>query len=277
MNVPAHPRWNGLPGRDNLLERQSESWRPPNFSQATTGGAEWMARLLRFLDLQAASIWNDLRIVLANCAGTVLDVGCGAQPYRSLLPVAVKYLGIDAADAQSHFGYQIPDTLYFEGDVWPIDSGSVDTVLATETLEHAERPERFLAEARRVLKPDGRLVLTIPFAARWHYLPHDYWRFTPSGLRTKLTEAGFDTPCIYARGNAITVACYKNMALVLMLLLGDTPPWTRIPARVAGSLLLPLLAGLALVGQASLRSRGGNDCLGYTAVATVARPAAGAT
>ena len=69
---------------------------------------------------------------------------------------------------------------------------SVENVLATETLEHVSRPVRFLAEARRCLSPGGRLMLTVPFAARWHYIPHDYWRFTPSGLRQLLTDAGFN-------------------------------------------------------------------------------------
>lgn len=38
--------------------------------------------------------------------------------------------------------------------------------------------------------------------------------------------------------------------------------------RLLGLILSPLLLVLALVGNWSLRGRGGNDCLGYTAVAT---------
>ncbi len=262
MKLPA------LPDRDNLIERQSEAWRPPIFRPNATSWDSLLASARRFLDLQASSIWRDLRALLVGCNGSVLDVGCGAQPYRSLLPKSVPYQGIDTADAAAHFGYEVPDTIYFTGDRWPIDSASRDLVLATETLEHVEHSDRFLAEARRVLKPDGCLVLTVPFAARWHYIPHDYWRFTPSGLRTLLTEAGFAVPTVYARGNEITVACYKGMALILMLALGQYRSlFLSIIGRFIGALLLPVLACLAVIGQISLSSRGGNDCLGYTVVA----------
>jgi len=197
----------------------------------------------------------------------VLDVGCGAQPYRALLPADVRYTGIDTVDAQSHFGYTVPDTLYFEGESWPIASGSMDTVIATETLEHVAFQDKFLAEAKRVLKPDGCMVLTVPFAARWHYIPHDYWRFTPSGLSQVMANAGLPVPIVYARGNEVTVACYKVMTLILMLLLGKWPSITTLlAARAAGILFLPLLLCLAIVGQISLRSRGGIDSLGYTAL-----------
>ena len=72
-----------------------------------------------------------------------------------------------------------------------------------------------LAEAHRTLRPGGRLLLTVPFAARWHFVPNNYWRFTPSSLRHLLEAAGFGDVAVYARGNAFTVACYKAVALVL--------------------------------------------------------------
>lgn len=259
-----------LSGRDNLLDRTAEAWRPPIFQPPKTFISRCSALARRMLDLQAASIWNDLGKLLGNCSGDFLDVGCGAQPYRSLLPSTVHYTGIDTSNAKEHFGYVVPDTLYFEGDQWPVTSTSMDVVLATETLEHVAHPDRFLAEAKRCLKPGGSLVLTIPFAARWHYIPHDYWRFTPSGIRQTLTESGFGELVVYARGNEITVGCYKVMALILALLFGQFQSvFTKVLARMLGFVLLPVLILLALIGQLSLGSRGGNDCLGYTIVGRI--------
>ena len=254
---------NWLPRRDNLIDRQGEAWRPPLFTATNSVRGRCVAVLRRFLDLQAASIWNDLAVLLPSCGGSLLDVGCGAQPYRSLVPRDVKYAGIDTADAQQHFGYQVADTTYFPGETWPVADASVSNVLATETLEHVSRPERFLTEARRCLSPGGRLLLTVPFAARWHFIPHDYWRFTPSGLRQLLTEAGFAEIAVYARGNELTVACYKVVTLLLAWLFG-TGGFVR---RIISLLLSPLIVLLACIGQLSLRSRGGDDCLGYTVVA----------
>lgn len=253
--------------RDNLIDRKQEAWKPPVFHRNTTPWQAFSAALRRLLDLQAASIWNDLQQLLPQCNGAVLEVGCGAQPYRGLLPKSTQYTAIDTADAEQHFGYRVPDTIYFLGNVWPIDSTSVDTVIATETLEHVEQTAQFLAEARRVLKPDGWMLLTIPFAARWHYVPYDYWRFTPSGIKSVMANAGFGDVVVYARGNETTVACYKVMQLILMLIMGECRSnlvrWLR---RGLGVLLAPILFVLALIGQASLRSRGGNDCLGYTVI-----------
>jgi SAM-dependent methyltransferase len=251
--------------RENFALRSSERWQPPAFRPPRTRWDRFLAAGRRLLDLQAASAWRDLKIELATANGDVLDVGAGAQPYRPLFPSGSRYRAIDVMVAGEAFGYDLPDTDYFEGDRWPVEEASVDVVLATETLEHVPEPAVFLAEARRVLRPGGRIVLTVPFAARWHYIPHDYWRYTPSSLWNLLDAAGFSDVVVHARGNEVTVACYKLMALVLPALF---PPGGGIrPARIAAILTLPLVATVALVAHSSLRGDGGVDCLGWTATA----------
>ena len=223
--------------------------------------------------MQASSIWNDLAGELRTVRGTLLDVGCGAQPYRTLVPPEVRYIGIDTADAKDRFGYHIPDTEYFTGERWPVDDAVADTVLCTETLEHVLYPLGFLAEAERSLRPGGRLILTVPFAARWHYVPFDYWRFTPSGLKHLLEQSGFIEVEVYPRGNALTVACYKVIALILPLLMPRKQGLLRrLVLRMSGLVLSPLLAAGVLVARVSLLRDGGDDCLGYT---VLARRAAG--
>jgi SAM-dependent methyltransferase len=251
-----------------MIERQGETWRPPLFTPSNSVKGRLIASTRRFLDLQAGSIWRDLAELLPRYRGVVLDVGCGAQPYRTLLHPEATYRGIDYANAETHFGYSMPDTVYYQGDDWPIPSGSVDVVLCTETLEHVVQPQVFLAEAFRCLKPGGRLLLTVPFAARWHFIPHDYWRFTPSGLKTLLNGAGFSRIAVYARGNALTVCCYKIMALVLPLLFPqDKNVPKRLLSRMGGLLLSPVLVIFAVIANASMRGKGGDDCLGYTVLA----------
>jgi len=247
--------------RENQASRSGgERWRPV----PCTG----VSPLRRFFDLQAGTIWRDLAAVLPSLSGTLIDVGCGAQPYRSLLPDAVRYIGIDTVDAKSAFGYHTADTRYYEGRTWPVDDGCADAVLATETLEHVDEPDAFLREAYRALKPGGRLILTVPFAARWHYIPADFWRFTPSGLSRLLTQTGFVDLEVFARGNATTVAAYKCLALLTGFVLPDTA--SRVKAfglRLVGVCVLPLFVALAIAGNISLRAADGDDCLGYTAFA----------
>jgi SAM-dependent methyltransferase len=224
--------------------------------------------LRRFLDLQSGSLWRDLSAELPDVRGTALDVGCGAQPFRQLFHRSVQYIGIDTIDAKARFDYEVPDTVYYDGRAWPVDDGSVDFILCTEALEHVYDTRHFLAEARRCLAPSGRVLFTMPFAARWHYIPYDYWRFTPSSLKSILTEAGFSSVAVYARGNAVTVACYKVMALILPLLLPQGKRrGTATALRLIGILFMPAFFILAACGNLSLRGRGGDDCLGYTVVA----------
>jgi len=255
-------------GRVNMTLKQTEAWRPPLFSPAQTRISRWQAALRRYFDIQAASGWRDLSAVLPKLAGTLLDVGCGAQPFRILLNPAVHYVGIDTEEAKVHFGYEVPNTIYFSGDTWPVENDSVDSVLCTETLEHVFDTRIFVAQAARVLKTGGNLLLTVPFSARWHFIPHDYWRFTPSSLRLLLEEQGFDRVRVYARGNACTVACYKWMALLLRLLIPQNAKGgIKLLLRSIGTLTVPIFILLAVVANLSLRGEGGDDCLGYTAFA----------
>lgn len=250
--------------RERFDLRTTERWQPPPFSPLNSRRSRGLARARRLADLQAASIWRDLRCELPQARGDALDVGAGAQPYRTLLPPKVRYRAIDIEQAEARFGYRLPDTEYFAGPQWPVAGASADLVLATETLEHVLDPATFLAEARRVLRPNGRLIITVPFSARWHYIPYDYWRFTPSSLVSLLQQAGFSEVAIYARGNELTVLCSKLIGLIVMSFLRSR---SRPIARTAALLMLPLLPIAALLGLASLRFEGGEDCLGWTAIA----------
>lgn len=251
-----------------MVTREGENWRPPLFTASRSLVSRWTFALRRIFDLQTSSIWSDLSKELGEAKGTVVDVGCGAQPYRQLFRSHVKYIGIDTADAKAHFGYSIPDTRYFEGTIWPLEDRSADFVLCTETLEHVLDTKSFLAQASRCLAPGGTILLTVPFSARWHYIPYDFWRFTPSSLQHVLKQAGFSEIAVYARGNALTVACYKSIALILLLLMPQgRSPLAGVALRILGLPLLPVFLVLGLIGNLSLMGRGGDDCLGYTVLA----------
>jgi SAM-dependent methyltransferase len=232
--------------RRNLALRETESWRPPALRNPNL--------VRRMGDLQLASIWRDLRPLLAQETGDVLDVGCGEQPYRALLTRASSYRGLDIAESDERFGYARDDTLYVSGYPWPVPDRSVDLALCTEVLEHVLDPAELLNEVRRCLRPGGRLLMTVPFAARWHFVPFDYWRFTPSGISHLLRNADFSDVRIYSRGNPLTVTAQKVLALIAPL------GGMRLP-------LAPVAATAALVGHWSLKRDWGEDCLGYTVVA----------
>mgnify|MGYP002787211188 CR=1 FL=1 len=65
-------------------------------------------------------------------------------------------------------------------------------VLCSEVLEHVERPWVALPKLREVTRPGGWIVVTTLTSFPIHGFPDDYWRFTPSGLRLLLEDAGFE-------------------------------------------------------------------------------------
>jgi SAM-dependent methyltransferase len=212
------------------------------------------------LDMQVASVYRDLRFWLKACRGTVLEVGCGAQPYRHLVPSNCLYIGLDWEQAEAHFDYRLPNTIYYNGEHFPFKDNSFDYLFHTEVLEHIYHAGQFLAECRRVLKPTGRMFFSVPFQARYHYIPHDFFRYTPAALERILSEAGFHRIVIRPRGNDITVAAYKNISIIYR--------WMRLnPVGLAvGILLFPIVVAILVVGQLSMHCSIGSpdDCLGFT-------------
>jgi SAM-dependent methyltransferase len=68
----------------------------------------------------------------------------------------------------------------------PFLSGTFDTVVSTEMLEHAEFPASVLTEMRRVLKPGGVLLLTARSEGFGYHNPPDYHRFSESQMHDLL-------------------------------------------------------------------------------------------
>ena len=105
-----------------------------------------------------------------------LDLGAGRSMYQDLFPNRIS-LDIDPG---AHPGV-VADIhhLPFPNEKFPI-------IVCTEVLEHCHSPHQAIAEMRRVLKPEGRLILTTRFMFPLHEVPHDYFRYTKYGLRSLL-------------------------------------------------------------------------------------------
>jgi SAM-dependent methyltransferase len=245
---------------------------PPNVPPGTsrTAKAVFLARTLA--DLQVASVILHLKPWLRTLSGRILEIGCGAQPYRHWVPSNCSYQGLDSETAKTHFGYLAPDTLYYDGDTFPFPDGIFDALFHTEVIEHVYAVHTFLRECRRVLKPGSQMFFSVPFQARYHYIPHDFWRFTPAALEKLLLEAGFAEISIAPRGTDITVAAYKSLSIVYRWLQGD------LLGKLLGLIASPAAVLFLIVGHFSLRLAVGStdDCLGYSVTARKGRlPTAG--
>lgn len=114
----------------------------------------------------------------------VIDYGCGNMPYRPLFEAAgCRYLGADFDGA--------PDiAISPDGRIDAADA-SADLVVSFQVLEHVRDLGRYFAEARRVLKPGGRLLLSTHGTWLYHPHPEDHRRWTRQGLIADMETHGF--------------------------------------------------------------------------------------
>ena len=129
--------------------------------------------------------------------GRVLDVG-GSRVHRygrfdvNGGPWSVTVVNPDPAER--------PDLCAF-AEVMPTDSETYDVVRLSEVLEHVRDPVAVLKEMRRVIKPDGDLLATVPFIYRIHGPDTDWHRFTPARLTDDLESTGFRVVSLVALGS----------------------------------------------------------------------------
>ncbi|MDJ1502380.1 class I SAM-dependent methyltransferase [Xanthocytophaga agilis] len=111
--------------------------------------------------------------------GQLLEVGCGVGRGIAILSEACdKYTGIDKNEQLiEQLRQTYPNALFIGQNVPPlqkIPTESYDTVVAFQVIEHIEDDNLFVKELHRVLKPEGKLIITTPNIKRsltrnpWH-------------------------------------------------------------------------------------------------------------
>lgn len=124
---------------------------------------------------RAASQYTDGRGRLLDIAPQVHE---GARPYFPA-PLVVETLDIDPASGCTYIGDICRRNSF-------IADSTFDFVVCTEVLEHTLQPFHAVDEISRILKPQGKLFLSVPFNFRIHGPLPDCWRFTEHGLRALL-------------------------------------------------------------------------------------------
>ncbi len=115
----------------------------------------------------------------------LLDVGGKGKPYACFFAGrVVNHYVLDVEPAPS---------VDVVGDArhMPFSDASIDVVLITQVLEHIPEPITVISEIRRVLKPGGTLLLSVPSIFPQHGSPGDYWRYMPQGLQWILRDYQF--------------------------------------------------------------------------------------
>lgn len=159
-------------------------------------------------------------------AEAALDLGCGDGRLAAALDAGQLTLADVSRMALDRAAGRLPQAraVELEPDApLPLDDGAFDLVLCAETIEHVRDAQLLLSEARRVLRPGGRLALTTPahsrltgldilargFERRFDPLSPHLRFLTRRSLTALLADMGFDPGRIRRRAGTLLAAATR--------------------------------------------------------------------
>jgi SAM-dependent methyltransferase len=223
------------------------------FSKYEQGGAYHWGKLAgRGLRSYHARLWARYGWFVDEArrahGGLIVDVGCGDAALTHLLEQATQRdvmgvepepAGVGVANAALSAVRSSARVVIGSGGALPVEDGTASVVVLCEVLEHVEDPERVLAEAARVLLPDGVLLLSTPQRQEHEELP-------PFHIR----EYGH---------SELAAVCRRFFSAVTVQV--SEPPWllqayaTRPGRALANALALAGFNLFAMFREASARPR----------------------
>lgn len=175
--------------------------------------------------------------------GTVLNLGggfggTGLNALRDKPEIRLLFLDLK----------KTPDTAVITDLMSPgIAAGAADCVILQGVLEHVEDDGRVLAEAARMLKPDGIIYAEVPFMQGYHPDPGDFRRYTGPGICGALERAGFSIVKSGPTGGpgaglmAVTRQFFLGFPLngILRFLLTPLVRWALMPMLILDLFIRP--------------------------------------
>lgn len=146
---------------------------------------------------------------LSGLKGIVLDIGAGDRWTCPFLGKGVEYVAVDYPTTGKELYKSTPD-VFADGMQLPFMDNCADAVLCFEVAEHVTDPYRLVSEIKRVLRPGGRVFLSMPFLYPIHDAPYDYQRYTSHGLHRLVKESGLELVDIKHKTNAIHIAAVMS-------------------------------------------------------------------
>ncbi len=141
--------------------------------------------------------WIKAQLEALPKGARILDAGAGEQQFK-LFCKHLNYVAQDFAQYNPNdldLGLQMPTWDYGQLDIIsditsiPEPDNSFDAILCTEVFEHIPNPILAIKEFSRLLKPNGKLIITAPFCSMTHFAPYHFY----SGFNRYFYETHFKT------------------------------------------------------------------------------------
>ena len=137
--------------------------------------------------------------------------------YKKLFVNVKEYIGVDYKIEGREQNYNEVDEFY-DGKVIPFENERFDSLLCTEVLEHVFNIDELLKEFNRVLKKNGKALITTPFMWEEHEMPYDFARYTTPALKYLYQKNGFKVIENFKTGNYIEVIFQFNLNYIKNIL-----------------------------------------------------------
>jgi SAM-dependent methyltransferase len=211
-------------------------------------------------DLQPALAW------IAEPGGVVLDVFCGSRPYDDLVAPGVRVVGLDIDDR-----YGVADIVTTE--FLPCAGDSYDGVACIEAFHYVTDPAHGVRELRRVVRPGGRVVVSVPVIWEWDRQIVEH-RYTSGSLR-RLFD-GWDDVLVVENGGRAVVWALLTGTLISAC---EGTFGRRLPRSAVRAAFAPAYVGLngvgAILDAVERRRRHPRHVLAPNILLTARRPAGG--
>jgi len=134
-----------------------------------------------------------------HAKGRLLDLGCGNVPlFEAYRNHVTENACVDWSNTLHR--NQFIDHECDLNKTLPFREGEFDTIILSDVLEHIAEPEHLWHEMGRVLKSNGKLILSTPFFYPLHEAPYDYYRYTEFALRRFAEVADFEIQILKTLG-----------------------------------------------------------------------------
>lgn len=185
--------------------------------------------------------------------GRLLDVGCGNGSFLYYMQEqSWQVHGVEIGQAGADYARQELGLDVFLGELHgtAFPAYHFDLVTMWNVFEHLYDPAATLVEVKRILKPEGLLVITVPNLASWdtrvfgpawvgYDVPRHLYTFSPATLGALLEQAGFrvmQTRCLFgshqAAVHSLRFSLYRSRVQVIVKRVASWRPLRLLTAPV---------------------------------------------